>query len=201
MSRVTDPAAPHPPGPHIPQPSGRPSSGPWAAPAAPPFGAPGAPAGARPPQIASGYALPAGYAAPGFSGPVAPTGRARRALGIAAMYIALIATAGAAVVAAVAGFNIALGAAGQLALGAMDAPFDWRVLTPVRGWVLLGEIAFWLGTGLGVWALVQGVIAIVKDRGRGAGVAAVVIAALGPVVFLLALQLFLSAGWAAAAAL
>ncbi|OIH98054.1 MULTISPECIES: hypothetical protein [unclassified Curtobacterium] len=36
-------------------------------------------------------------------------------------------------------------------------------------------------TGLGVWALVLGTTAIAKNRSRGAGIAAVVIAAVGPV--------------------
>lgn len=37
-------------------------------------------------------------------------------------------------------------------------------------------------TGIGIWALVLGVTAIAKDRSRGAGIAAVVIAVVGPVV-------------------
>ena len=67
----------------------------------------------------------------------------------------------------------------------------------MRDWVLMGEVSFWVGTAIGVWALVQGIIAIVKGRGRGAGIAAVVIAALGPIAFGAVVQGFLTAGLAA----
>jgi hypothetical protein len=38
-----------------------------------------------------------------------------------------------------------------------------------------------LGTALGIWALVQGIVAVATRRGRGYGVAAIVLAALGPI--------------------
>jgi hypothetical protein len=62
--------------------------------------------------------------------------------------------------------------------------------------VLLGECAFWVGTVLGIWALVQGIVAIVRDRGRGLGIGAVVCALLGPVAFAIAANVFLSMGFA-----
>lgn len=185
------------------------SHGGWTAPAAPPFGVPAAPdqlggatATARfaPPP---GYAAPAGYpAATGYPGAVAqyPSGTPAtrgRALGTVALVLALLATVGASLLAALASFNIGLGTGRQIAMGALGTDFDWSILTPVRDWVLMGEIAFWAGTVIGIWALVQGIVAIATRRGRGAGIAAVVIAAVGPLIFGAVVQGFLTAGFAA----
>jgi hypothetical protein len=122
---------------------------------------------------------------------------ARRALGVVALVLAVIATVGAACGAAIAGFGIGLGTGREIAMRPLSTDFDWSVLAPVRDQVLLAEVSFWLGTAIGVWALVQGVIALVKGRGRGWAIAAVVVAALGPIVFFAVLQGFLAAGLAA----
>jgi len=119
------------------------------------------------------------------------------ALGIVALALALVATIGASLTAAIASFNIGLGAGREISSRPFTGDFDWSVLTPVRDWVLMGEVSFWIGTAIGVWALVQGIIAVVKGRGRGAGIAAVVIAALGPIAFGAVVQGFLTAGLAA----
>jgi hypothetical protein len=111
--------------------------------------------------------------------------------------LSLVAVAGASLLGAIASFRIGLGAGRELTARPIDARFDWAVLSPVREWVLTGEIAFWVGTVLGIWALVQGIVAIVTGRGRGAGIAAVIVAALGPFVFGAVVQGFLSAGLAA----
>jgi len=201
---VSDPAEPQPnavpPVPSAPQ-------GGWAPPGAPPFGVPPSPGGASgayaPP---AGYAPPPGYAIPsGFSAAAAHGSAAPRTVvpvrspgpGRVALLLSLLATAGAGLVAAIASFNIGLGAGREVASGPFDAGFDWSFLTPVREWVLMGEIAFWAGTVLGIWALVQGIVAIATRRGRGAGIAAVVIAAVGPFVFAAVVQGFLTAGLAA----
>ncbi|WP_341998217.1 hypothetical protein MRBLWH7_000147 [Microbacterium sp. LWH7-1.2] len=197
---------------HAPQnPPAQPAA--WAPPGAAPFGTPVG-AGAAPglPDASQGwaappagaYAPPAGYAAPAGYG-AAPTAAfgapapAKRssALGIVALALALVATFGASLSAAIASFNIGLGAGRQISSQPFTGEFDWSVLTPVRDWVLMGEVSFWVGTAIGVWALVQGIIAIVKGRGRGAGIAAVVIAALGPIAFGAVVQGFLTAGLAA----
>ncbi len=193
----------------------------WAPPGAAPFGpptseapAPGYPgAAAATPQgwaapPAGAYAPPPGYAPPaGY--PVAPAAAsavahgasapAKRssALGFVALALALAATIGASLFAAIASFNIGLGAGREISSRPFTGDFDWGVLAPVRDWVLMGEVSFWVGTAIGVWALVQGIIAIVKGRGRGAGIAAVVIAALGPIAFGAVVQGFLTAGLAA----
>ena len=164
---------------------------------APPAGAYAPPAGYVPP---SGYAPPAGYAvAPGAASPVYGSPPARRSsmLGVVALVIALVATVGASISGAIASYRIGLGAGREITARTFDADFDWSILTPVRDWVLLGEVSFWAGTALGVWALVQGIVAIVTARGRGAGIAAVIVAALGPIAFGAVVQGFLTAGLAA----
>ncbi|MBW9121015.1 hypothetical protein JNB63_13025 [Microbacterium trichothecenolyticum] len=189
----------------------------WAPPSAAPFGTPtsGAGAPAQPPGApqswsappAGVYAPPLGYApAAGYPvasagpgavyGPPAPAKRSG-GLGFTALALALVATVGASLVAAIASFNIGLGAGREVVSRPFTGDFDWGVLTPVRDWVLLGEVSFWVGTALGVWALIQGIVAIVTSRGRGAGIAAVVIAALGPIAFGAVVQGFLTAGLAA----
>ncbi|MDY0911040.1 hypothetical protein [Microbacterium sp. CFBP9034] len=210
MSDQTEPTPPQPPT----SPPTVPAAAPWAPPGAPPFGAPAGTAGG---QGAAAYAPPVGYALPPASplAPAGPAGQARQPgppltaaagsaprtarLGLVALALAVVATVGTAVAVAIAAFNIGLGTGREIAMRAIDADFDWSVLTPVRGWVQLAETAFWIGTALGVWALVQGVIAIVKDRGRGAAIAAVAVAAIGPIVAFVVLQGFLAAGFTAGA--
>jgi len=118
-------------------------------------------------------------------------------LGVVALVLALVATVGAGLFGAIAGFNIGPGAGKGLANLPTDGSWDWSILTPVRDWVLMGEVSFWAGTVLGVWALVQGIVATVTGRGRAAGIAAIVVAALGPIVFGGLVQGFLTAGLAA----
>ena len=50
-----------------------------------------------------------------------------------------------------------------------------------------------LGTALGIWAIVQGIVAVVKQRGRGFGVAAIIIAALAPLLSYLAFSITIAA--------
>jgi hypothetical protein len=162
---------------------------------------------ARQPQAPSPhqYAPPLGYAPPpqGY-GPYVPLTAAPRArrgarLGIVAFLLALVAAVGATVLGSIAAYGIGIGTGRSIALQPMDVDFDWSILTPVRDWVLLGEIAFWAGTVVGTWALVQGIVAIVKDRGRGWGVAAVILAVIGPIAFAVGVQALLAAGFASGA--
>nr|WP_194395808.1 hypothetical protein [Microbacterium atlanticum] len=167
----------------------------WSPPGTAPFGPPSAAAYAPPP----GYAPPTGFGvAPSGAAPFSPAGAAppRRsgALGIVALVLAVVAAVGASLLAAAAAFNIGLGAGREISGRPVTADFDWSILTPVRDWVLLGEIAFWAGTVLGLWALIQGTVAMVTSRGRGAGIAAVIVAALGPVAFGVTVQALLGAG-------
>ncbi|MDE0545802.1 hypothetical protein [Microbacterium sp. C7(2022)] len=160
-----------------------------------------APPGHRPFTPASSgprYAPPAGYAGP--AGIAAPTvlpasppptpatqGSPRRHTGAIALTLALVAAVLMPLIVSVAAFEIGRGTMNYSSLTA--ATFDWSTLTPVRDWVLLGEIAFWVGTLCGVWAVVQGIVATVKRTGRGMGVAAIIVAANGPVIFVVAVQI------------
>lgn len=56
----------------------------------------------------------------------------------------------------------------------------WR---PVRIWALVGEVAFWSGAVVGTWALIQGIVAAVTQRGRRRGIIAAIIAAVAPLAF------------------
>jgi hypothetical protein len=193
---------------------------------APPYAAPqdyAAPQGYPPPQAygpAQGYAAPQGYAPQGYGyappegyapppqgyGPYVPssrpaTPRGGSALGIVALALAIVATVGATILGAIAAFSIGVGAGEELVLDPAAIDVDWSILTPVREWVLLGELSFWGGTILGIWALVQGIVAIAKNRGRGWGIAAVVVAAIGPIAFGIGVQAFLMAGFASGASI
>lgn len=180
--------------------------------AMPPYGAP--PASAPPSFVAPGgaprYAQPpadavrvphssaAMYARPSSGEQSTPPSAVRPAasrfsLGVIAFVLSLVAAAGASLVGAIAGWQVGLGTNLQAVMSG-SAPFTWRLLSPVRGWVLLGEIAFWTGTVVGVMALVLGIIAIVKNRSRVLAIVALVITVLGPTVFFVALQAALVAG-------
>ncbi|GAA1993313.1 hypothetical protein GCM10009777_31100 [Microbacterium pumilum] len=164
----------------------------------------------HPPNFTAPYPAPGSYAPPpGYAGPYlaspAPVGgmatNPRHAtgagLGLVALLAAIAATVISGIAIVIAAFNIGLGAGREIALRPMDVRFDWSALTPVRDWVLVAEVSFWIGTALGVWAIIQGIVAIAKNRGRGLGVAAIVVAALGLIVFVIALQSALTAGLAA----
>ncbi|MGA7148519.1 MAG: hypothetical protein WBX17_08550, partial [Microbacterium sp.] len=104
------------------------------------------------------------------------------------------------VVGAVAGASAGLVLGPGFVYAPLDYSADLSTYSPVRGWVLVGEIAFWVGTVLGTWALVQGIIAAVKRRGRGSGIAAIVVAAIGPLVFFTVTWGALAVGMATSAA-
>ncbi|GAA3651706.1 hypothetical protein [Microbacterium marinilacus] len=158
----------------------------WSAgPAAPPYGAPQAP-----------YLAPQD---PRFAQLVQPPAPRRSAmLGRLALALALLATVGASTALAVALGAIGAGVGPQLQNVSPSSGLE--VLTPVRGWVLVAEVAGWTGTVLGIWALVQGIVAAARDSGRGAGIAAIVIAALGPIVAAVASLIAVTAGIAGSGA-
>lgn len=120
-----------------------------------------------------------------------PAPPAPATLGMVAFALALLAAVGATLLAA--GAALAAIAVVGDDLRAATA-FDVRLLSPVKGEAILVEIAFWSGTALGIWAIVQGWIAAARRRGRGFGVAAIVIAALGPVVFLSTVVVIVAVG-------
>lgn len=153
-------------------------------PGPPPYGQPPAPYGQRPygpPPGAYGQP-PYGQAAPSWPSQ-RPAANGSATLGIIAFVVAAVAGILVPVLGAVAGYAIGDGVGAELGDMPASADFDLAILAPVRGLVLFAEITFWTGTVLGIGALIQGIVAAVKARGRGWAIAAIVIAALGPIVY------------------
>ncbi|PRB05342.1 hypothetical protein [Microbacterium sp. MYb64] len=142
---------------------------------------PVAPVYQAPPGAFSG---PAG----GYADPYAPAARPAGGpgLGRVALLLALLATVVLTIVGAVLAWQVGHGIGSSTDLTALEnrvSSDDLSFLTPVRDLILWVEITTWTATALGIWALVQGIVAIAKRRGRGPGIAAVIIAALGPFVY------------------
>lgn len=136
-----------------------------------------------------GYSAPAGsYAVP------EATPRASGFLGILALILAVVAAVVTPIVAGVAGFEIGR----RLPQGISTTSDDvLSVLSPARDQVLWAELSFWTGTILGIAAIVIGIIAIRKKQGRGPGIGALVVAALGPIIYFVVLLIAFSTGSAA----
>lgn len=158
----------------------------------PPPVPPAAPLPQAPPPGA--YRVPVGgYQAPigGYSAPAATA--PSRATGALALVASLIAAVVAPIVAGALALRIGLlVSVNDLVSAAGD--FVVAALSPARTETLWAEIMFWLGTALGLFAIVGGIIAVARRRGRGMGIAAIVIAAIGPVLFFLAVTLMFGIG-------
>ncbi|MDY0984386.1 hypothetical protein SOM10_10800 [Microbacterium sp. CFBP9023] len=160
-------------------------------------GAPPSYQGAPAPQAAppGAYQVPVGgYAAPAgaYQTPVIAEKKSGL-LGILALVLAIVAAVVTPIVAGIMGFEI-----GRRLPGGLDttAPDFLSILSPARDQVLWAEISFWTGTILGIAAIVIGIIAIRKKQARGAGIAALVVAVLGPIIFWVVLLVTLSTGTA-----
>lgn len=166
-----------------------------------------------PPQW--GYVQPAPGAPPVFAAPpvgygathpsAEPPAAAPATLGASALGVALLAVVGATLLSTITGFAAAEGAM-RHAIGVSPEGLEnltdtqlLALLSPVRTLVLWAEIGFWAGTVLGIWALIQGIVAIATRRGRGQGIAAVVIAALGPLAYGVAVGIAVTLGVATGA--
>ena len=142
------------------------------------------------------------FAAPHAAAPVGtlltppPAVPRRRPLGAIALVFSIVAAVVASAVAGFAVFRVARGAGAEFVARGRQS-VDWRLLSPVRDFVLLGEVAFWTGTVLGTAAVVLGIVAAARGAGRGSGVSAIVIGALGPFVFAALVFVAFSAGAAA----
>jgi hypothetical protein len=136
-----------------------------------------------------GYAAPAGaYAVPDASP------RASGFLGLLALILAVVAAVVTPIVVGVASFEIGR----RLPQGISTTSDDvLSVLSPARDQVLWAELSFWAGTILGIAAIVIGIIAIRKKQGRGAGIAALVVAVIAPMIFFVVLTIAFSTGSAA----
>ncbi|MDL9980702.1 hypothetical protein [Microbacterium candidum] len=183
---------PHPapqPAPPAPVPPAPGQPAPWAQPGPPAPPAYGTPA-------PSGFAAP--YAAPpvpGYAPPAQPP--LPRVLGAVSFVLSLVATVVVPIIAGVAAWRIGTTLGNDGIQTFFDDPTRFDMLIPVRGDVLMAEIAFWCGTVLGLWAIAQGIVAVVTRRGRAFGVAAIVIAAIGPFAYYLVLIITLGVSAAA----
>ncbi|WP_435746150.1 hypothetical protein [Microbacterium sp. PMB16] len=213
MGVVTDPQLPPPSGavpPVPPVPSGAVPPPPPAyhpAPPAPPAyqsapAYPSAPAPQAVPQLAPQAAPPGAYQVP-VGGYAAPAGayavpetapRSSGFLGLLALIFSVVAAVVTPIVVGVAGFEIGR----RLPQGITTTNDDvLSVLSPARDQVLWAELSFWTGTILGIAAIVIGIIAIRKKQGRGAGIGALVVAVLAPMIFFVVLLVAFSTGSAA----
>jgi len=155
-----------------------------------------------------GYATPPGaYQVPvgGYpaTGADEPRSDARRSklLGVLSLVLALVATVVTPIIAAVAGYEIGVRVPDAIIeLGDEGAVDSLAFLSPARDQVLWAEIAFWSGTLLGIAAIVLGIMAIARRRGRGQGIAGLVIAVIGPFAFFLLLGIGMGIGAGAGAA-
>ncbi|WP_296195410.1 hypothetical protein [uncultured Microbacterium sp.] len=184
------------PAPPYPAPEPAPPTVPYAAPAATPFAPPPAAPYAAPvyPQYAP-TALAAPPAAPTWSAaPPRPAGP--RTLGLLAFAAAVVAFIVGVVLGSMVSFQIGSGLAQQ----ATKLPDGLAALTPVRSWVLVGEVSFWTCTLLGIGSIVAGIIAIAKRRGRGWGIGALIIAFVAPIFASIVSFILFGIGVATAAA-
>ncbi len=121
-------------------------------------------------------------------------------LGVLALLMALIAGV---VLPIIAGFS-----AWAIGYGIPDSASDLSsqdfeslaFLSPVRDQVFWAELSFWSATILGVAAIVTGILAIVKGRGRGQGIAALIVAVVAPAIYFTVAFVALSVGAAAGVA-
>lgn len=158
-----------------------------------PAGYPQAPAPQAPPgayQVpVGGYTAPqGGYVAP-QTAPSAPGGF----LGILALILGGIAAIGVPIIAGIAGFEIGV----RIPSGIDTTDPDLlSALSPARTQVLWAEISFWVGTVIGIAAIVVGIIAIRKKQRRALGIVGLILAVLGAGFFWIVLVVTVSAGTA-----
>ncbi|WP_101844701.1 hypothetical protein [Zhihengliuella sp. ISTPL4] len=149
--------------------------------------APAAPPGAYQVPV-GGYAAPAGtYTAP------ETTPKRSGALGLLALGLSILAAVIVPIIGGVSAFEVGR----RLPQGISGSTSDLGFLSPARDQVLWTELSFWAGTLLGIAAIVLGIIAIRKKQGRGAGIAALIVAVLGAVVFFVAVFTAFAVGGAA----
>lgn len=150
-----------------------------------PFPPPGTPSVPLPPAPPGAIGVPVGgYQNPigGYSAPPVTPPPSKRT-GALALVVALFA----AVVVPVTSGILAMQIGARVLIGDFlteSGEVLLATLSPVRTQVLWMEILFWTGTVLGIVALTLGIIATARRHGRGMGITAIILSALGPVGFL-----------------
>ncbi len=133
------------------------------------------------PQQSGGavYGVPQ-YAAPSPYNPMPASGPDhRKTLGAIALIASLVALVGGMIIT---GF-VAIGMSSYMG-PALDGSLDTFTAAEESDMVAIsnGMISVFLfGSGLGIWAIIQGIVAIVRRRGRAFGIGAIVVAAVAPV--------------------
>ena len=163
----------------------------------PPYQAvPPAPGYAAPPGAyrvpVGGYAEPSGtYGVPQASAP------ASRTLGTLSLVLGLLAAVVAPIIVAFPVYEIGRRVPEALVrLSGDTSATALALLSPARDQVLWAELTFWSATVVGIAAVVLGILAIARRRGRGQGIGALVAAVLGPAIFLVVAGIALAAGTA-----
>lgn len=130
---------------------------------------------------AGAYQVPAGGYAPAAIAEPRPKGSP--ALGLIALALSLVAAVACTIIIGVTGWNIGYRLPG-LSVGATVQDLEsLSMLSPVRDEVLWAELSLWVGSVTGIAAIVLGIIATVRRHGRGAAIAALVVAAVGPIAY------------------
>ncbi|MGW8481598.1 hypothetical protein ACWGJP_00565 [Microbacterium sp. NPDC055903] len=166
---------------------------PYGTPPPPPFAPPAAPAGPIGTSHAPTYQAPVGaYQVPvgGYAQPSvdyayrsAPEKRSS-GLGAISLILSMVAAVVMPIIGGLTAYVIGKSIPGSASdLESLDALDDLSILSPVRDQVLWAELSFWAGTLLGIAAIVLAIVAIVQRRGRGQGIAGLIIAVVGPVIF------------------
>ncbi|MCZ0709631.1 hypothetical protein OYT00_06450 [Microbacterium paraoxydans] len=148
---------------------------------------PAAPPGAYQVPV-GGYAAPSGtYTAPDAA--PKPSGF----LGLLALGLSILAAVVMPIIGGVSAFEVGR----RIPQGISGSSGDLGFLSPARDQVLWTELSFWAGTVFGIAAIVLGIIAIRRKQGRGAGIAALIVAVLGAVIFFVAVFTAFAVGGAA----
>ncbi|TDN45322.1 hypothetical protein EDF64_103246 [Curtobacterium flaccumfaciens] len=127
---------------------------------------------------------PASAGAPSWQGYEEPKAK-KKTLGVVAFIVAVLAL----VVAVIGGYLFGAAFGGSDAFrqsiengGATPSDADIMALTTSSS-AVIGSVLFYLGTALGLWAIVQGIVAAITKRGRGWGVFAIILAVVAAIAF------------------
>jgi hypothetical protein len=129
-----------------------------------------------------------------YAGPAAPS----RTLGVVAFVAGLVVMVGSPILSIVTGSLLGhiLPAGAGFAAGFAAGSNSSNPEGAITGLLILVQLLF--GSGLGIWALVQGIVAVRLRRGRSWGIVAIVLAAVAPIlsfiVYIVAIAIAQSAG-------
>ncbi|BFM26343.1 hypothetical protein [Microbacterium sp. che218] len=152
-----------------------------------------------------GYAAPSAPAAhnapaaPAYVPPADNRPVLSNRLGLIAFVVSLVAVVGGSIIAFIAGLQSAGVAQYAQQNGSSAGQIDPATVPPgveqsALAFAVLSVVAFVVYGVFGLWGFIQGIVAAIKRRGRGYGIAAIIIAVLGGIVVIVALGVGTSAG-------